>query len=361
MREIFTFSGKGNGTLELLKDHFKLSSKSMHETIDHMSHEMFVALQENGIEYKNLKSALIPHADKEEAGFFFNTSVMDSVCYGYDILDNILPLLDKRTNQSILLGDLISKDKDLITKIIKEDIISKEPFRISNPKDVFCIYINNLSKSKVNIINNELEKYEYYIGYIPLTYSSPVKSYLSTILSNACLKHKNTIIIGHEDDRSDIENVNLGAPAFENFGYKVSSIKERHFIHFLSYKIDSLILDYHNIDNYFSINSLTKNIIDVSKLDILLDEEKHDYLLKEKTGKLKKSGLYKLKIDDITLLIKKKIQLTYLYNFIYLSEHNVMKFNVIIEVKQINEIPIKLTIAMEYMPEKNSLRIITLY
>lgn len=362
MSKIFTFDGKGNGILPLLKDFYELSIQDIHDEISQMHKEMLIALKENNVEYNDLKSALVPNHKKEEIGFLFDSSKINETTYGYEILGNIFPLLEKETTQSILIGDLIGRDKSLIIKIVKHYIKSNKTFDVINSRNIFCVYVNNMTGAMLSKIQEQLNTYKPYLGYIPATYSSPAKAYLSTILCNGCLKNKTNIILGHENDRPDTENVNLGAPAFEENGYQVISIKGKHFDHFLNYKIQSSLPHFHEVENYFSINLLTHDIVNLDKLNIELDRTKHEeYLLKVKLDKMKKAELNQLSKVDLSLLIKEKIQLGYIYNLEYQADYNTYKFNIMIEVKRNNGSQVQLTVVVEYQFEKHNLRIITLY
>ncbi|GAA4950799.1 hypothetical protein GCM10023314_25170 [Algibacter agarivorans] len=80
-----------------------------------------------------------------------------------------------------------------------------------------------------------------------------------------------------------------------------------------------------------------------------------------KKGKLKKANLISYSKSELTELIKKKIKSNYIYNMTDLKSHNIFKFDILIELlNTLNEI-VKITIGFEYIPEKQKLRLITLY
>ena len=78
--------------------------------------------------------------------------------------------------------------------------------------------MNNVSKEMLNNFNEGLAGYAPYIGFIDVSYSSLMKTYISMVLPNAFMKSKNTIIMGHEDDRDESENVNIRGFSFEETG-----------------------------------------------------------------------------------------------------------------------------------------------
>ena len=95
---------------------------------------------------------------------------------------------------------------------------------------------------------------------------------------------------------------------------------------------------------------------------MIIDEAKHGYLLSEKAGKLQKAQLEKFDRTELASIIKTKLLANYIYNMAFLEEHDVMKFNLMIEIPQQNGgYPTRLAAAFEYMPEKKSIRLITLH
>src|SRR5450759_4575498 len=99
---IFTLNARGNIMLEVMRDYFKLNSDVMHREIQGMHMETQRVLATKGIPYAQLKAALVPAADRNEAGFIFDSQQVESNSYGAEVAKAILPLLDRRTTQSVL-------------------------------------------------------------------------------------------------------------------------------------------------------------------------------------------------------------------------------------------------------------------
>ena len=76
---------------------------------------------------------------------------------------------------------------------------------------------------------------------------------------------------------------------------------------------------------------------------------------------MKKAGIAEAERTEIECLIKQKVSNSYIYNLVYLEDHDVMKFNIMLELEREDGYPTRMTAALEYMPSKNALRVITLH
>jgi hypothetical protein len=80
--------------LEVLRDLYGVTE--VKNEIQRMHGELIKILKEKNINYTDLRSALVPSTDKEEAVFIFDSSVTNSGLYGREIFNQILPLLERR-------------------------------------------------------------------------------------------------------------------------------------------------------------------------------------------------------------------------------------------------------------------------
>jgi hypothetical protein len=110
-----------------------------------------------------------------------------------------------------------------------------------------------------------------------------------------------------------------------------------------------------------NIDCHSESVLPLDEFKVLLEESKFVYLINEKLGKLKQAGLDALDVSNIESIIKSKINGSYIYNLKYLAQHNVMIFNIMLEIPNLNGYPTRLTAALEYIPDKKTLRVITLH
>jgi hypothetical protein len=359
---IYTLNVRDNIMLPMIRDDFQLSSLVLHREIRRLHHETVQILKAKGINYADLRSGLTPSADKNEAGFIFDSSLAESSGYGREAMNHVLPLLNPRSTHSVLHGDLLGEDQRLIYEILYESMTLSRSFTFKHSTLLFCIYINNLSHAALARLHEGLNSYVPYVGYIPATYASRAKTYLSTTIGGAFLKSGSRVLLGHEDDRPNEENINLSPYPFERYGYDVLSIQSTNYSLFLNFKIERPVYDPQEDDASFSINAMSDAIISLHDCNVLLEDAKYEYLMTEKLGKLTKAGLAIISRDELIAMIKSKIISNYIYNLTYMAEHNVMKFNIMLEVPHAGRgYPTKLTAAFEYIPKEKLVRVITLH
>lgn len=361
MTTILTLNTRSHVMLEVVKDQFGLKPDQMRREIATLHTELLSVLHSKGIEYTALRSALTPSMDRYEAAFLFDSQGFDSGLYGRETFNWILPLLDPRSTQSILHGDLIGNDQRLIFEILLESVVWSRSFTFRHSTQIYCVYINSLTALQLERLQVGLGACPAYLGFINTTFSCRAKIFLSTTLSSFIVKKGQNLIVSHEDDRSNDENINITFYPLQDFGHKLLSLQGQYFATFLAYKIERPAFNHLEADTELSLNAISDEVILFDGFDVVLDEKKYLYLLNAKGGKLRKAGLTDAGREEIATLIREKLSANYIYNLTYLEEHDVMKFNLLIEVPRRSGYPARLTAALEYIPGRKALRVITLH
>lgn len=363
MQAIHTLDARGHIMLECMRDHFRIAAPQMRREILELHGEMVDILSLKGINYADLRSGLVPNADKHEAAFIFDSTKIESCVYGSEVMAEVLPLLDPRTTHSVLVGDLLGDDdeQETIFHILDESMILARSFTFKHSSLLYGVYINNLTDAALAKLHERLSDFNAYLGYIPTSFACRAKTYLSLCMAGLFLKKNNKIILPHEGDRSNRENVNITIYPLGDFGHEVISLQEHYFGIFLSYKIERPVFGSFAVDSEMALNAISDEIADLSEFKVLLEEAKHGYLINEKLGKLAKAGLADADRDHVASLIQSKVAASYIYNLVYLAEHRVAKFNLMIEVTRTDGHPARMTVALEYIPAGKILRVITLY
>lgn len=361
MTPILTLNTRSHVMLEVIRDEFGLRPEQMRKEIAVLHADLLSILRSKNIDYTSLRSALTPSMDRHEAAFLFDSQAFDSGLYGRETFNCLLPLLDPRSTQSILHGDLIGKDQQLIFEILQESVTWARSFTFQHSTQIYCVYVNSLTEPQLERISTGLRSCPAYLGHINTTFDSRAKLFLSTTLSGFIVKKGRTLIIGHEDDRSNDENVNITFYPLENFGHNLVSLQGQYFSIYLAYKIERPAFNLLEADTELSLNAISDEVVLFDGFDVVLDEAKYQYLLDAKSGKLRQAGLDDAAREKIATLIQKKLNANYIYNLAYLEEHDVMKFNLQIQVPRPIGYPARLTAALEYIPKKRVLRVITLH
>jgi len=363
LEPILTLNSRSHLMLEIVRDHLKLTTAGVRAEIGRMHDSTIRVLAAKGIKYDTLRSALVPSADKHEAGLVFDPAAVESSWYVFPIIGEVLPLLEPRASQSILCGDLIGRDQASVIEMIMESMVVTRPLSYPRERPLFCVYLNNLSDQALQRINQRLAVFPAYLGYIPATFSSRAKTYLSMTLVNTFLKHGKKVIMGDPDaaERPDEENVNTLCYPFKESGYEVRSLQSDLFGVFLSFKIERPVYLGFEADSEMAINAISEKVHPITDFDVELVKQKHAYLLREKLGKLQKAQIENLDSHQLASLIKSKVASNYIYNMVYSPEHEVRKFNIMLEVdREDGGYPTRLTAALEYLPKERRLRVITL-
>ena len=362
---IFTLNARDNIVLDLTyKDS---SQKVIYEELLNNVFDMFIeSLESINIDYKKLKNSLIPSKERNEIALIFDVSKSGFSVYDYNILSKVLPLLEKQSTHSFLVGDFIGDHsrKEMLHSLFYEHInqINSTIYQYHN--QYFLVYINNLSKTMLQNLIEGLQKYDYFTGYFDVTYSSKIKTYLSTILVPKFIKHKLMLVSLEPFDTDIIDEIvvdNLACD-YEELGFTCKYVHSTFYHIFLWYKIERKIIKNLETDINFSLNTLSSSFIDLADCDFEIEPSKLNYLFKEKTDNIERAGLLNLSVEEFTERIKEKIESNYIYNLSFLEKYNTLKFNILIEVSRINSNKLmKLLIALEYKPKERKLRLITMY
>lgn len=359
---IFTLDARGNILLPVIVNTFNLNNVQCTKVIFSEFAELKKKLQAKGIEYSKLKSALIPvHKDKKEVAFIFDSSLIQNNWYGNVAFQSILPALNKESTYSILCGDIIADTipLEISKEIFFENLAQFHPTAFKHSTQYYVIYINNLSDAQFEAIIDALSSLAFFVGYADMTFSSRLKTILAYSLVHLGIKYKDMMILQHEADREDTENVNNCGYDFENYGFSVKSINNMYYGLFLSYKIEALFADPEDLK--YSMNAIYSNVASAFELPVSVLEKKLLYLKEKKAAIMEKLGLQDYSTEELAHLIKDCIRRSYFYNLEYLEEYNVPKFNISLELKTLEGKMRKVLVALKYSPANMGLELITMY
>lgn len=349
--------------LEVIQEYFEISPERMFYEIQSLRYAVEEALSLKGISYDALKSALVPDRQRREIALVFDSMAIEDSWYGNDVFKRVIPLFDRKSNHSVLVGDYLDRPghMDQLFEAFKESVTLRRSVEFCHPTQFFIVYINNLTDAMVERFDEGLKNYEAYVGLAEMTYISRFKIYLSTMLVNMCVKHGRIIIQGHEPDRDNSEDVNMSGYPFEENGFECRSLSDDLMGVLLSYKIERPIFPGFESDTHFALNAVSVVPLPLDDFEIQVDDAKLEYLKTAKAGSMSRAGLTAVDSNELAAIIRAKIKDSYIYNLSFDSEHNVVKFNVIIEIHGKFKFPTRLLAALEYRSAERVLRLITLY
>lgn len=243
-----------------------------------------------GIEYKELKYALLPHGkDKMEIAFVFDANLIE-VNHGhiYDTLKIILNTIgrgSKKSTYAILGGDIPYRHgtaralEKTLTRIIKNSI---------SESDFFVIYFNNLSRKQLDDINANLVNYNHYLGYVFVNQDSLFKRVIAGCLQQICLISKDRAIIESDPEASNETN-NPFCDLLKEY-YDVAIVNEKNYGTFLAHAITSVFQDIKNVSLH--VNAIYPQPINYSIDNIIITQEKIDYLKNDNDKHIKWSAIF---------------------------------------------------------------------
>jgi hypothetical protein len=359
---IWTLEARDSVMLDVVQSYFALSEERMRLEIL-AAHQLTIeTLAEKEVPYRSLRNALTPQAQRCERAFLFDTARIEEPWYGWQVAARLIPLLPRRTPCSIRAGDLIISDEELGFELIRKFVeVDRQPDLVCT-NQLYCVYVNNLTRTMVDEITEGLRPYEAFMGYVDTSTSSPMKDWLSTTLVDAYLKADGVVLNGHEDDRPDSDDVNLKGWPWEDHGYACRSMRSMYHHLFLSYKIERRVVPGAESDTRFALTAISGQPLPLREIPVEVEAAKAAYIASEHGSGLARAGLEVVSAESLEAMIRAKIENSYIYNLRYEETRNQSFFNIMLEVENPESKAItRLTAALEYSPKVPLLRLVTLF
>jgi hypothetical protein len=363
MAGIHTLNARGNVMLPVLREHYAWTDSRTFREIQRLHSDFLDILRAKGIDYTSLRSALTPQSTKHEAAFLFDEQRCDNTLVpGVECADALFNALDRKTTHSILGGELID-DKDAIARtLLRRSANVAKDLNFKHPCFCYVLYVNNLSEDNITAIDSKLRAHKAYLGYVPCTYASLAKTFVSMYLVNLVIKQGDTVILGHEDDRPNTENHNLHLHDYTALGLRLRSLQSMYFSLFLSYKPEWILMEESDDDLEIALRAMSDAVAPLTEFTVVIADDKFEkYLKTAKLGKLKKAGVADLTKAELETAIREKLRMSYLYNMEWVDEptHQLSKFNIMLEFQRQRGHPERMVAAVEYRPAERVLRLVT--
>lgn len=364
MTKIWTLNARDTVLFDVVKQHFKLSYADLGPELRTIHAATVEMLASKGIRYEELRSALVPHTEPElgDIALVFDTRRIDEGAYGMAIAERVLPLLERDWSGSILEGDLIPYDEDDAFGMLRGSLRCHRPAEIASTRQLCAVYLTNLNERRKSKLLAGLSEYLPYIGFMKVHYESRHKNWLSITLGNTYVKHGNTFIGRHEPDIEHVAEYNLGWWPLDEHDYRCVSLpSDLYFDPFLSYKIERAV-PWFESDTLHGLSTISADPQDLDGFTVFVDPPKVDYLRSQKAAILEVAGLTEVTAEELEAQIAMKVRQNYIYELEQRPEHNLSKFNVVLEFEVDGRAePVKLMAALAYEVEDRRLRLLTMF
>lgn len=369
MGRIHTLNARGNLMLATIRDHHSWSDERTFKEIQRFHQDFLQVLSGKRIIYDELRTALTPQTNKHEAAFLFDEHRCDpDRIPGVDAADALFKLLPANTTHSILGGELDDDKDEIARRLLADKAIVEKDLNFKHPCFCYVLYVNNLSSGALASIHEGLKVHSGYLGYVPCTHASLTKTFVTMGLVNLAIKHKNIVILGHEDDRSNTENYNLHLHDYTALGLAIRSVQSMYFGVFLSYKPEQMLLQETDDDLEIAIRAMSKEGPTLADFTVLIEDRKHEYLTTVKDGKLTLAGLGRMSRGELEDAIRFKMRSSYLYSLDWRDVPETAEsagyrgsyFNIMLEFPCEGGNPERVTVALEFMPADKVLRVVTM-
>ncbi len=363
MAAIHTLNARGNVMFPVLREHYAWTDSRTFREIRRFHSDLIDILRVKGIDYASLRSALTPQSTKHEAAFLFDEQRCgNTFAPGVECADALFKALDPKTTHSILGGELVDDKDEIARTLLRRSAKVAKDLNFKHPCFCYVLYVNNLSEGNIAAIDSKLRAHRAYLGYVPCTYASLAKTFVSMHLVNLVIKQGGAVILGHEDDRPNSENCNLHLHDYTALGLQLKSIQSMYFSVFLSYKPEWMLMENSDDDLEIALRAMSEVVSPLIEFAVVIADDKFEkYLKTAKLGKLKKAGLADLTKAELEAAIREKLRMSYLYNMDWVDEptHHLSKFNIMLEFERQGGHPERMVVALEYRSAERVLRLVT--
>lgn len=359
---IWTLDARDSVMLDVMKSALDLSDEVVRNEILSARQVTVDALSAKGVSYEALRNALVPQRDRVEVALLFDTAQIESHWYGFPVAEQLIPLLPSKLLCAIRTGDLLTENQDFGFDLLQKHVIAHRVTELAHTSQLYCVYVNNLSRRMAETITSELQRYQPFVGYVDVSTGSRMKDWLSVTLVMGYLKARGVVLNGHEDDVPDSEDRNMLGWPWENHGYSCRSIRGTYFDLLLAYKIERRVVPGLESDTAFALTAISGRPLPLKELAVTVEKAKGEYIRAHHEASLARAGLDRISDADLASLIRAKISESYIYNLRYVDHSDTSLFNLMLEFRDpASQAVTRLVAALEYQPVAPMLRLVTLF
>ena len=331
-------------------------------------HGLVVAqLRDESIEYRELGNALVPKARRHEVAFIFDTNLRQRIAYGHDIAKLWIPALKQHgpDKTALQVGDVLDLPDELVWQEFEDRLVGPSDWARRPTGGYFVVYMTNMSPAQcANVHAALLNSGGGYLGYVDCSTWCPFKFGLH--LPQVGLRLRNDIICERDLDGY----VNLIGYPYEASGFRIAGVDEALYGPFLSHRLDNGVPQWADADSSVALSLLGGNLQPATTTQVVINEERIQYLNDGHQTSLRTSGLAQLDRDAVADAIKSKLTNGLVYNMRFklgsrdgrpAPELNAMMYSVQVEFPDDTGEIRRYQVGMKYLAKTHTSEVVTFY
>jgi hypothetical protein len=182
---------------------------------------------------------------------------------------------------------------------------------------LYGTYFSNLSESDVANMHGQLSTIPRYRGYLDVTFSGEARDYVAGVLTFNRIFFDGNVLLSHGGDEPLIGGEDPLGFAYEDHGFRLSSVIDYYAYPFLDYKIESHATRGFDADSILSLAAATGELIDARFVDVYVHPDKLEkYLLRDKNklALMTSIGLQEVDANGLGEIVSEHLQANYIYD-----------------------------------------------
>ncbi|MGC5585949.1 hypothetical protein [Ornithinimicrobium sp. W1665] len=366
----FTIHSLNNYThvgLTSLIDHLDLKPEQVQKIIRVGHYDLVEKFKAAGVDYSELRNALVPQPGRHEAAFIFDSTRSEKDMYGYFFAEKWIPALKQHGPEKTALrvGDILMLPNEFVWRELDRHLVGPAGFPRQPHDQYFVVYMTNLSAGQLRHVDAALTgATEAYLGYVDCSTWNPLKA--GMYLPQVGLRLRDHIITEMEDDGTANQ---VGYPC-ENSGFRVVGIEEYLYGPYLGHRLNNGVPAWADEDSALALTVLGGDRQPVTSTDVVIDEKRIEYLKGNHGSSLSRARLDALDKDALAAAIKAKFTNGLVYNLRFKSgsrdgmlapELDAMMYSVQVEFPDDDGEIKRYQVGLKYTAEAHTTEIVTFY
>lgn len=293
-------------------DYLGLKSEVVGSIIREAHHHVVTVLRDAGIDYAQLKNALVPKSERHEVAFIFDsTRAENEFWYGYSFAEKWIPVLKTHgpSKTAVSTGDVLDLPNEIVWELLERQLVGPPDFPRMNQNSYYAVHMTNLSSGQLQNMHDALaEESKGYLGHVDCTTWNILK--LGLLLPQVALRSGNAIITSTDD----VGTANLPGYPFEESGFRIVGVAEEYYYLLLSHRMDNGIPEWAAEDSSIALTALTGKRHAAASTNVIIDPRRLQHMKKKHGTSLKQALLDGLSEDDLAAAIKEKFATGLIYN-----------------------------------------------